>query len=117
MAYPSVTYSFINGATNVIDANEINQNFSDLVTGLSAGTKNIKIAILLAADGSSAAPSISFGNQTDLGFYKDAAAVIGMSGGLYAPDVPSGADQAAAGVGAGELWVDTSAGNVLKRGV
>lgn len=32
-------------------------------------------------------------------------------------NMKSGANQAAAGAVAGELWVDTSAGNVVKRGV
>ncbi len=31
--------------------------------------------------------------------------------------LPAGANQGASGAGAGELWVDTSAGNALKLGV
>lgn len=31
--------------------------------------------------------------------------------------LPSGANQGASGAGAGEVWVDTSAGNALKLGV
>lgn len=36
---------------------------------------------------------------------------------LSVPNLKSGVDQGAAGAAAGEMWVDTSAGNVIKRGV
>lgn len=36
---------------------------------------------------------------------------------IAAPNLKSGADQGAAGAAAGEMWVDTSAGNVIKLGV
>lgn len=43
MAAPSVTYTFVNGAGNVIDANQVNQNFSDLVAAFVAGTSDISV--------------------------------------------------------------------------
>ena len=39
MAYPSVTNSFTNSTT--MDAVKVNQNFSDIINGISDGTKNI----------------------------------------------------------------------------
>ena len=43
MAYISVTYSFSNGAGNTIDATKENQNFTDIVNGLSDGTKSVSV--------------------------------------------------------------------------
>lgn len=43
MAYPSVTYTFVNGTSNIIDAGEVNTNFSDLISGLSDGTKDLSV--------------------------------------------------------------------------
>lgn len=42
MAFPSVTNTFVNGTT--ADADEVNQNFSDIIDGVSDGTKDIEIA-------------------------------------------------------------------------
>ena len=38
MAYPAITYSFTNGTP--ADATEVNQNFADVITGLSDGAKD-----------------------------------------------------------------------------
>ena len=48
MAYPSVTYTFANGAGNLIDATEVNQNFTDIINGISDGTKDIQVAKVVA---------------------------------------------------------------------
>jgi hypothetical protein len=55
MAFPSVTYTFTNGTT--ADGTQVNQNFTDLVNGVSDGTKSLNISALtlgstLTANGS-----------------------------------------------------------------
>jgi hypothetical protein len=62
MAYPSVTYTFTNGTT--ASATEVNQNFSDLISGLSAGTKDISIAALTVAGAASFNGTVTLGNAT-----------------------------------------------------
>jgi hypothetical protein len=47
MANPSVTYTFTNG--NVADASQVNQNFSDLISSLTDGSKSINIDAITAA--------------------------------------------------------------------
>lgn len=47
MAFPSVTYTFTNGTT--ADATQVNQNFTDLINGLSDGTKALNVAAITAA--------------------------------------------------------------------
>jgi hypothetical protein len=47
MANPSVTYTFVNG--NVADAAQVNQNFTDLINGLTDGTKSLNIDAITAA--------------------------------------------------------------------
>lgn len=44
MAYPSVTYTFTNGVGNKADASQVNQNFTDIINGVSDGTKAINIS-------------------------------------------------------------------------
>lgn len=46
MAYPSVTYTISNGNPN--DGAQVAQNFTDLVNGLSDGTKDLNVAALTA---------------------------------------------------------------------
>ncbi len=47
MASPSVTYSFSNGSTS--DASQVNQNFTDLINGVTDGTKDLNISALTCA--------------------------------------------------------------------
>jgi len=42
MAYPEVTNTFVNGTT--ADATEVNQNFADVIDGVSDGTKDINVS-------------------------------------------------------------------------
>lgn len=44
MAAPSVTYTFSNGTT--ADASEVNQNFSDIISGITDGTEDLTISAL-----------------------------------------------------------------------
>ena len=62
MAYPSVTYTFTNGTT--ASATEVNQNFTDLINGLSDGTKDISISALTVAGTASLNGAVNIGNAT-----------------------------------------------------
>jgi len=56
-------------------------------------------------------------DQTDAVFAWGTGILKLDSGGISAANLKSGANQGAAGAAAGELWVDTSAANVVKLGV
>jgi hypothetical protein len=61
MAAPSVTYTFSNGTT--ADATQVNQNFTDVINGLSDGTKDLTVSALTASGTISFTGStISLGN-------------------------------------------------------
>jgi hypothetical protein len=62
MAYTAVTYTFSNSTTS--DATQVNQNFTDLVNGLSDGTKDISIAALTVAGTATLNGAINLGNAT-----------------------------------------------------
>jgi hypothetical protein len=62
MAYPSVTYTFTNGTT--ASATEVNQNFTDLINGLSDGTKDLSISALTVAGTASLNGAVNIGNAT-----------------------------------------------------
>lgn len=62
MAYPSVTYTFSNSTT--ADATQVNQNFTDLINGLSDGTKDLSISALTVAGTATLNGAITLGNAT-----------------------------------------------------
>lgn len=62
MAAPSVTYSFSNSTT--ADATQVNQNFTDLINGLSDGTKDLTINALTCAGAVTLNGNVSLGNGT-----------------------------------------------------
>jgi hypothetical protein len=62
MAYPSVTYTFSNSTT--ADATQVNQNFTDLINGLSDGTKDLSISALTVAGTATLNGAINLGNAT-----------------------------------------------------
>jgi hypothetical protein len=62
MASPSVTYSFSNSTT--ADATQVNQNFQDLISGLSDGTKDLSISALTVAGNASFSGNVTLGNAT-----------------------------------------------------
>lgn len=63
MANISITYTFSNGTT--ADATQVNQNFSDIISGTSDGTKDMSISALTAAGNVSfTGSSITLGNAT-----------------------------------------------------
>jgi hypothetical protein len=76
MAAPSVTYTLTNGRTN--DANEVNQNFTDIINGITDGTKTIAPLSISLKDGSSGTPSLFFTSSTGQGIYRIDASTIGM---------------------------------------
>jgi hypothetical protein len=62
VANVSVTYTFSNGT--VADATEVNQNFTDVINGLSDGTKDISIAALTVAGTATLNGAVNLGNAT-----------------------------------------------------
>jgi hypothetical protein len=62
MAAISVTYTFTNGT--VIDAGQVNTNFSDIIAGTSDGTKDFNIAALTAAGTSTFNGNVLLGNAS-----------------------------------------------------
>jgi hypothetical protein len=62
MAYIAVTNTFVNGTGNIINATAVNQNFTDIISGLSNGAKDINVAA-----GSFASNVTITGNQSVTG--------------------------------------------------
>lgn len=62
MGFPSVTYTFANSTT--ADATQVNQNFTDIINGVSDGTKNINISALTAGSTSNLQGSVTLGAST-----------------------------------------------------
>lgn len=62
MANPSVTYSFTNGTA--ADATQVNQNFTDLINGLTDGTKSLSIDALTCAGTTTLNGAVNLGNAT-----------------------------------------------------
>lgn len=62
MGYTAVTNSFTNGTT--ASASEVNQNFTDIINGLSDGTKDLSIAAITAAGTATFNGAITLGNAT-----------------------------------------------------
>lgn len=62
MAYPSVTYTFVNATT--ASASEVNQNFTDLINGMSDGTKDMNINALTVAGTATLNGAVNLGNAS-----------------------------------------------------
>lgn len=62
MASLSVTYTFAN--STVADANQVNQNFTDIINGTSDGTKDFSIAAITAAGTATFNGNVSIGNAS-----------------------------------------------------
>lgn len=60
MASPAVTYTFVNG--NVADASQVNQNFTDIISSLTDGTKSLNIDALTCAGAFTANGNSTLGN-------------------------------------------------------
>lgn len=62
MAFPSVSNTFTNGTT--ADATQVNTNFTDLINGLSDGTKDLNISAITAAGTATFNGSVVLGNAS-----------------------------------------------------
>ncbi len=62
MAFPSVTYTFTNGST--ADASQVNQNFTDIINGISDTTKDMSVSALTAAGTSTLNGNVILGNAS-----------------------------------------------------
>lgn len=62
MAAPSVTYTFSNSTT--ADASQVNQNFTDIINGISDGTKDLSINALTVAGNATFSGNTTLGNAT-----------------------------------------------------
>jgi len=62
MANPAVTYTFSNGTT--ADATQVNQNFTDLINGLTDGTKSLTIDSLTVGGTATFNGAVTLGNAT-----------------------------------------------------
>ncbi len=62
MANPSVTYTFVNGATS--DATQVNQNFTDVINALTDSTKSISIDAITADGTATFNGSVNVGNSS-----------------------------------------------------
>lgn len=62
MPSPSVTYTFANSTT--ADATQVNQNFTDLINGMSDGTKDFSINALTVAGAATLNGNVALGNAS-----------------------------------------------------
>lgn len=62
MANIAVTYSFSNGTT--ADATQVNENFTNIINGLSDGTKDISVSAITAAGTATFNGAVVLGNAT-----------------------------------------------------
>jgi hypothetical protein len=62
MAYIAVTNTFTNGS--VADAGAVNTNFTDIINGLSDGTKDLSVAAITAAGTTTLNGAVNLGNAT-----------------------------------------------------
>jgi hypothetical protein len=60
MAAPSVTYTFSNSTT--ADATEVNTNFTDIINGITDGTKDLTINLLTVNGAASFNGNVTLGN-------------------------------------------------------
>ena len=76
MAYIAVTYSFSNSTT--ADATQVNQNFQDIIDGLSNGTKDLSVSAVTAAGNLTVSGNTTLGNASsdDITFTGSAASSL-----------------------------------------
>lgn len=101
-------------ATLTFDTNEMNLSslsFHSIINGSSYETYTSGSYIRINADSSIQLLHTS-GSELNIG-----SGTVTISGAIHSIGLKSGVDQATAGAIAGELWVDTSASNVIKMGV
>ena len=62
MGAPSITYTFSNSTT--ADATQVNQNFTDIINGITDGTKDLSISALTCAGNVSLNGTVTLGNAS-----------------------------------------------------
>lgn len=62
IAFPTITYTFSNGSTS--DATQVDQNFSDLINGITDTTKDISVNAITAAGVTTLSGAVTLGAST-----------------------------------------------------
>lgn len=106
MAYPSVTYTFSNSTT--ADATQVNQNFTDLVNGLSDGTKDLSISALTVAGTATLNGAINLGNATS-----DDITITGYLASSFIPKTNQTYDIGTADLGLRALYLGVASAGAL----
>lgn len=106
MAYPSVTYTFSNSTT--ADATQVNQNFTDLINGLSDGTKDLSISALTVAGAATLNGAVNIGNATS-----DDLTITGYLASSFIPKTNQTYDIGTADLGLRALYLGVASAGAL----
>ena len=106
MAYPTVTYTFSNSTT--ADATQVNQNFTDLINGLSDGTKDLSISALTVAGTATLNGAINLGNATS-----DDITITGYLASSFIPKTNQTYDIGTADLGLRALYLGVASAGAL----
>lgn len=106
MAYPSVTYTFSNSTT--ADATQVNQNFADLINGLSDGTNDLSIAALTVAGTATLNGAVNIGNATS-----DDLTITGYLASSFIPKTNQTYDIGTADLGLRALYLGVASAGAL----
>jgi hypothetical protein len=110
MAFPSVTYTFVNSTS--ADATEVNTNFTDIINGISDGTKDINISALTCAGSVTLNGTVTLGNATG-----DDITVNGYLASDILPKTDGTYDLGASGRAFAEIHTDLIVANAATRTV
>jgi hypothetical protein len=64
MAYPTYSFNLTNGSPN--DATQVQQNFTDILNGVSDGTKDVCVKSVSATSGINVAGTAAFGGAVSI---------------------------------------------------
>lgn len=106
MSNPSVTYTFSNSTT--ADATQINQNFTDLINGLSDGTKDLSISALTVAGTATLNGAVNLGNATS-----DDITITGYLASSFIPKTNQTYDIGTADLGLRALYLGVASAGAL----
>jgi len=106
MAYPTVTYTFSNSTT--ADATQVNQNFTDLINGLSDGTKDLSISALTVAGTATLNGAVNLGNATS-----DDITITGYLASSFIPKTNQTYDIGTADLGLRALYLGVASAGAL----
>lgn len=101
MASPAVTYTFANSTT--ADATQVNQNFTDIINGLTDGTKDLSISALTCAGTATFNGNVAIGNASS-----DTLTITAVLGSSLALGTTFSYDIGAATVGLRSLYLGAS---------